>query len=514
LSQAAYKGSARRAPKSEGSAAVAAVLSFIFPGLGHAYLGRRREALTFAVPVLVLFVILGVWILSLGFTRAGAKLLDPTFAALAAILSLVLVVWWAAGIISAYRAGRQGDRATVLVPIALVLTLLMITAAPAVPLGAAWFWQLSANDLRLYDHSNDPFTATATAAPTVTLAPGQTASPTPTKPPDYVDPSDDPDASDPPATIVPGTAPPIDITQLDAHDDGWLNVLVIGIDKTEARQILTGARSDTMIVVSTNPQTSEVYMFSFPRDTAGFPIYNGGTYDGKLNTFAGHTKDDPRFDGGGGQALTYEIGFLLGMPIDYYASGNMDGFQQLVDEVGGVTVCNSHDLNDEHLGFNLSAGLHTLNGADALRYARSRHGMGGGDFARARRQQQLLSAIRNQITQPGNIANLPNIVSAMAGVINTNFPPDQIDQLVTLANQVQKDPTAQYVFDFPQWADHPPAGQNNGRSQQFLRMDKVAALSQTIFGDKSLYWTGKPVPTSEITQPSPSDTPEPAGTQC
>ena len=140
--------------------------------------------------------------------------------------------------------------------------------------------------------------------------------------------------------------------------------------------------------------------------------------------------------------------------------------------------------------------------------------MGGGDFARARRQQQLLSALRTELLQPANIARLPDIVTALSGVVNTNFPPDQIDQLVTLANQVQSNPTAEYVFQFPEWATHLPAGQTNGRAVQFLDMDKIGALSQLIFGEKSLYWTGKPGPSIKLPEPAPSDSPAPGDTQC
>lgn len=510
----------------ERSGSVAAFLSFLFPGLGQAYLGQRRAALIFALPVLILLFGLSVYLVSTGLVRTGAKLLDPTITAFGAVLSIVVVLWWAAAIIGAWRGGRRSSAATVLVPMALVAILAAVTIIPEVPLGANWLWSLSVADRGLYNPGNDPtLVADATLPPTAsplppgqtptpepTFAPGETATPEPTRPPDYVDPSDDP--SEPPASIIPGPTPSFDITKIDAQDDGWLNVLIIGIDKTVDRQVLTGARSDTMIVVSVNSATGDVYMFSFPRDSAQFPLYNGGTYTGKLNTFAGHTKDDPNFDGGGQPALSYEIGFLLGIPIDYYASVNMDGFQQLVDEVGGVTVCNQHAIDDPDLKWQLSTGLHTLNGADALRYARSRHGMGGGDFARARRQQQLLSALRSELMQPANIARLPDIVTALSGVVNTNFPPDQIDQLVTLANQVQATPTGEYVFQFPEWADHLPAGQTNGRAVQFLDLVKIGALSQQIFGEKSLYWTGKPGPSIQLPNPTPSDSPAPGDTQC
>ena len=493
------------------SGARAAVLSTIFPGLGQAYLGHRRAALTFAAPVLALGLVLVVFVVSSGFVRAGIKLLDPTIALVAAFVMILLGIWWMTAMVAAWRGGRHAAGA-VLVPVVLVL---LIGAGTVY--GADWFRRLSVADQGLFN-GQDQTTAVATPGPSPspapTLLPGQTIdpnatpTPTPTLPPDVAIDTDDP--NEPPPSIIPGTPPPIDITKLDAQSDGWLNVLIVGIDKTVERDVLTGARSDTMIVVSTNTATGAVYMFSFPRDTAQFPLYTGGTYGGKLNTFAGHTKDDPTFGGGGQPALAYEIGFLLGMPIDYYASVNMDGFQALVDQVGGVTICNQHDIADDQMGFYLSPGLHTLNGADALRYARSRHGRGG-DFARARRQQQLLTAIRAQILKPENLARLPDIVSSLAGVVGTNFPPGQIDLLVTLANQVQAEPTAQYVFQFPEWATHPPAGETNGRSLQFLRLDRIGTLSQQIFGDKSLYWTGNPEPTIA---PEPSPTPSAPDTQC
>jgi LCP family protein required for cell wall assembly len=240
----------------------------------------------------------------------------------------------------------------------------------------------------------------------------------------------------------------------------------------------------------------------------------------KLNTFAGYTKGYPdTFPDPGQPALADEIGFLLGIPIDYYASINICGFPQLIDTIGGVDVCNTKDIEDPSyphgdgtFGFSLPPGEYHMDGATALAYARSRHG--SSDFARARRQQQLLGAIRQALVQPQNIANLPNIITAMGDVVHTDFPPDQIGQLLSVANQVNANPTQQYVFDFPVWAQHLPRTQTNGRSVQFLKMDTVQLLSQQIFGAKSQYWTGQPVPTMAIPQPSPSESPVPGGTQC
>jgi LCP family protein required for cell wall assembly len=263
-------------------------------------------------------------------------------------------------------------------------------------------------------------------------------------------------------------------------------------------------------------------MFSFPRDTAGFPLYLGGTMPGywKLNTFAGYTKQHPETfpeDVQGQPALAYEIGYLLGIPIDYYASINVCGFPQLIDEVGGVSVCNSKTIDDPgyhwtdgRLGFHLDPGSYRFDGQTALAYARSRHG--SSDFARARRQQQLLGAIRSAILTPDNLARLPEIVASVGELVHTNFPPDRIDQLLALANQVQTDPTGQYVLQPPQWAVLPPITETNGRSVQFLKLDAIAALSIQIFGDKSLYAGQGPSPSPSVLptpSPEPTDGPSP-----
>ena len=547
MSQAVYLGSPRGGPRNERSGAVAAVLSFIFPGLGHAYLGRKREALILAVPVLVLFLLLAVWLASQGLTRAGIRLLDPSVALFAALLSAVVAIWWATGVILAWRQGAHSSAATVAVPIALVAIIALASISDGLPLGASWLYRISVADAGLSNGidctinacdngtpqptaSNGVIgqlpspTATQPAASGPSLAPGQTPTPTPTD--EYTQPTD------PPPSIDPGPTPGFDITTLDAQDDGWLNVLLIGLDTRCAGGIVTGANTDTMIVASVDTATNDVYMFSFPRDTAEFPLYDaaGGTFNGKLNQFAGWTKSQlnpdgtARFPNPGQQSLGYEIGYLLGIPIDYYASINLCGFPQLIDAVGGVDICNTKFIDDPSyprgpglgVGFHLDPGKYHMDGASALAYARSRHG--SSDFARAKRQQQLLTAMRQAVLQPQNIGRLPEIVTAMAGVVNTNFPAELIGDpdrgLLALANRVDAEPTAQYVFEFPEWADHPPAGETNGRSKQFLRLDRIATLSYQIFGDKSLYAKNGPVPTVPIPQPAPSESPVPGGTQC
>jgi cell envelope-related function transcriptional attenuator common domain len=502
----------------ERSGTVAAALSFVFPGLGHAYLRRPRAALILAVPVLVLIGALALMVVLDGMTRTGAKLLNPTIALGAAILVLALGTWWIWGIVGAWRSGRHTGASAAVVPLILVALIVSGTLY-----GADWMYRLSVAD-RSFGSGPDPTLGeTPTPSPIDSgIAQVPTASSQPTGGPTST-PDETLEPTEPPATIEPGPSPSFDITTIDAQDDGWLNVLLLGLDTRCAGGLVTGANTDTMMVVSANAATGEVQMFSFPRDLVGFPLYLGGTMPGywKLNTFAGYTKQHPEtFPDPGQPALAYEIGYLLGIPIDYYASINICGFPQLIDEVGGVTVCNSKIIDDPgyhwtdgRLGFHLDPGSYHFDGETALAYARSRHG--SSDFARAKRQQQLLGAIRSAILAPGNLARLPEIVATVGGIVHTNFPPDRIDQLLALANQVQDDPAGQYVFQPPLWAEHPPITETNGRSVQILKLDAVAALSIQIFGDKSLYEVGGVVPSTSPTDlPTPSPEPSDGTNPC
>jgi len=493
------------------SGALAAFLSFLFPGLGQAYLRRRRDALRFALPILIAIVLLVVAAVAAGgILRLGARVFNPTVAFGVAIVLVVVGVWWITAIVHAWWAGRHHGVASVAVVVVLSLTVVGVDVW-----GANQSWQL--RNASIDFATGDPTIAdnpTVLVTPTPTLPPpGQTPdpnatpTPTPTRPPDYVDPSDMP-SDEPSPSIEPGPTPAIDITTLDAEDDGLLNVLLTGTDQGLPGHV--GARTDTMVVISVNSATGDVLMFSFPRDLQRFPIYNGGTFGGKLNTFAGATKGYPdQFPEPGIKSLAYQIGFLLGVPVDYWANVNTNGFMDIVREVGGVTVCNEREISDSHLQFYLSPGLHRLGPEDALRFVRSRHGQPGGDFARARRQQEVLAALRKEMLKPENLLRIGDIASSLAAVVKTNFPTDQIDQLVDLANRVEAEPSGSWIFKNPQWATLETRRETGGRQVLTPRLDRIGALSVELFGEKSLYYGQVPAPSPDGSlEPSPTPSPD------
>ena len=291
----------------------------------------------------------------------------------------------------------------------------------------------------------------------------------------------------PAASALPTPTPPTASSRI--------NILITGIDSSAIR---TQALTDTLIVVSVEPTTGEVSMVSFPRDIARFTLSNGELYRQKINSlYITAEKDPARYPDGGLPTLMREIGFLLGVPIHYYAAVNLDGFARLVDAVGGVTVDNPRAINDPsyggwtdgRVGFRLSAGIHHLDGQTALAYARSRRGAGDNDFTRARRQQQLLVALRNRLTDPALLPQLPAVITAGSEVVRTNFPQERLDEMLTLAQGIEGEDGIRRVVLGPPYARNPPAGTPGGY-QLVLDMDRLARLSTELYGPDSRYADG------------------------
>ena len=210
-------------------------------------------------------------------------------------------------------------------------------------------------------------------------------------------------AAPPPTT----SAAPSDATGLGSER---LNVLLVGFDNTTERE--HSELTDSLIVASLDPVRKAVSFLALPRDLTDFPLPSGATYREKLNSvyteikakpsrFGGKTGDDPL------DVLAGVVGGIVDVPIDGWASVDMDGFAKLIDALGGVDayvdkkICDPgyHQLGIH--GFEAPAGWWHLTGPQALGLARVRHNVGGSDFQRARRQMSLLVGIRDRILAKG-----------------------------------------------------------------------------------------------------------------
>ncbi len=143
------------------------------------------------------------------------------------------------------------------------------------------------------------------------------------------------------------------------------------------------------------------------------------------------------------------------------------------------------------IGFRLSKGIHHLDGETALAYARSRRGAGDNDFTRARRQQQLLLALRTRLTDPTLLPQLPAIIEAGSNTLRTNFPRDRLQEMLAVGRAIESDDGIRRVVLGPPYAKNPPAGTPGGY-QLVLDMERLAKLSIELFGADSRYATVTP----------------------
>jgi polyisoprenyl-teichoic acid--peptidoglycan teichoic acid transferase len=232
-----------------------------------------------------------------------------------------------------------------------------------------------------------------------------------------------------------------------------VTVLLLGID--ERKQETGPFRTDTMLVLTIDPVAKTAGILSIPRDLwVHIPAMDT---DGKINTahFLGDAYNYP----GGGPALAMEtVKQELGIPADYYVRFNFDSFEKIVDAIGGVDICVAETIDDpeypalDNYGFDplhIDAGCQHMNGAVALKYARTRHT--GTDFDRAKRQQQVILAVRDKVIKqnllPQLVAQAPSLLDTLQHAIKTNLSLDQIIQLAKLATQIDPKNIKQATID-------------------------------------------------------------------
>lgn len=193
------------------------------------------------------------------------------------------------------------------------------------------------------------------------------------------------------------------------------SVLLLGTDGSFKRKGDVG-RSDSIIVLTVNPNQKSVKMLSIPRDTRT-EIVDKGTVDKINHAYAfGAAKGGPS-EGAEWSMNTVEN--LLDIPIDYYATINMDGFKDIVDAVGGVTVNNDIDFVQD--GYTFNKGTLTLDGKKALAFSRMRHEDPRGDFGRQLRQREIIKGVINQGASLSSLWNFDDIFDALGANVKTNL---------------------------------------------------------------------------------------------
>lgn len=225
-----------------------------------------------------------------------------------------------------------------------------------------------------------------------------------------------------------------------------VNILLLGIDKRPDEQY---ARTDTMILVTIDPENKTAGMLSLPRDLwLEIPGYG----ESRINT-AYYLGEKDGYPGGGPALAMKTVQYNFGVPVHFYVEVDFDGFRKIVDTLGGLDINVPYTLDDptfpsDDYGydpFHIDAGMQHMDGATALKYARTRHI--DSDFGRAERQQQVLIAIKDKALQLGLLPKVPELWTTMAGTVKTDLQLVDILELANLAPDITPDKIETVVLD-------------------------------------------------------------------
>jgi len=203
------------------------------------------------------------------------------------------------------------------------------------------------------------------------------------------------------------------------------NILLIGSDtrafagSSKYGRLVAGARSDTAILVHLGAGASKAILVSIPRDSY-VEIPQCKLTDGRVSA-AQHNKFNAAYSIGGPACTQATVEALTGIHVDHFVEVNFAGFKNMVDALGGVTICVPQAIDDPIVhtangfhgsGLQLPAGNDHLNGEQALGYVRARYSLGdGSDLGRIKRQQAFLSAVIRKATSTGLLLDLPALYS-------------------------------------------------------------------------------------------------------
>jgi LCP family protein required for cell wall assembly len=219
-----------------------------------------------------------------------------------------------------------------------------------------------------------------------------------------------------------------------------VNILLLGTDNRLAEQ--GPSRTDTMIVLTVDPKSKTAGLLSIPRDL-WVPI--PGHSENRINVahFLGERDGYP----GGGPALAKKtVQYTLGIPIHYFVRINFEGFEKIIDAVGGIEVNVKSAIHDEkypdnnygYMTVDIPAGVQQMDGRTALQYARARHG--SSDFSRARRQQEVLGAVFDKVMSLNiPLTRIPEMLRLVGDSVKTDLSLSEMYSLAKLAREISRD---------------------------------------------------------------------------
>ncbi|WP_432724790.1 LCP family protein [Staphylococcus equorum] len=203
-------------------------------------------------------------------------------------------------------------------------------------------------------------------------------------------------------------------------DDGDpFTVALFGVDSDAKRDAEGGGqRSDTVMVLSINPQKKATEIVSIPRDTQAEIVGKGTTE--KINHAYAY---------GGPDMAVKSVENLLNVPIDHYATIDMDGMQDMIDTVGGINVTSNASFSYD--GYQFSEGVQShMDGKEAMAFIRSRKEEGaGGDFGRQERQQLVIQGLANKLTSISSVTHFNSLMNHVEDNVKTDLTVGELNKI-------------------------------------------------------------------------------------
>lgn len=263
--------------------------------------------------------------------------------------------------------------------------------------------------------------------------------------------------------------------------DNRTNILAMGIDRRPGEPFIS--RTDTMMIVSLDPEEETISILSVPRDL--YVVIPGRGRD-RINTafVYGSSGNNPA----GGAALAMQtVEHNLGVPIHHYVLVDFSAVIQGVDALGGIDVNVPYTINDPtfpdmNYGYDplyIPAGEHHFNGEMALKYARTRHA--DNDFRRASRQQQVVLAVRDKalsLGAGGLLRRAPQLYAQVEQGLRTDLSLEQMIGIARLASDIPAENIRNEVLDENYVSSYRT---ERGASVLILDNEKAATLIDSLF---------------------------------
>ena len=210
-----------------------------------------------------------------------------------------------------------------------------------------------------------------------------------------------------------------DMSQYFTLNDDVFTLYISGIDTYGS--VAKTSRSDVNIILVANTKTRQMLLLSTPRDYYVPLSISNGVKD-KL-THAGIYGINCSKD---------TLAELYNVPIQYYFRLNFNGFIEIIDALGGITVNSNESFVTRHGKYTINQGINNLDGRQALSFARERYALKDGDRQRAKNQMEVIKQVINKMSSSSMLYNYMDIMDAVSGCIQTSMPRDMINGLVKM----------------------------------------------------------------------------------